>query len=281
MVVGDAIEAVAVLRASVSKAASRGLTISIENDHPSFQLLHMEYYITCGHCFDAPKVNILPGRYGVGAFTSTLASRGTRGCVIYTLSGPAGEALGARLFIVVGWDVPLLADNKFFMEVVEVPTPEFPRVLAERKRIYEKLSRKLVVAGQTVQHHVSIPERGGFSVAASMATSSIANLKLELHQLHLTRVHHDDTSGLETPRLMKGPSPGLVSRAMEGSAKMVEIIRGKGEKLYDQAKGTFSEKYSKETVITDEETLADAAAEKEKQQQQKEQEKQADATKKA
>ncbi|KAI9594661.1 hypothetical protein BDF19DRAFT_444455 [Syncephalis fuscata] len=255
MVVGDAIEAVAVLRSSVSSAASRGLTVSIENDHASFQLLHMEYYITCGHCFDAPKVNILPGRYGVGAFTSTFTSRGTRGCIIYTLAGPAGESLGSRLFVVVGWDVPLIADNKFFMEVLEVPQPEFPRILSERKRIYEKLSRKYVAAGQTVQHHLEIPNRGGFSVAASMATSAIANLKLELHPLHLTRIGDDDKSGLETPRLMKGPSPGLITKMVEESAKMVETIRGQSEKLYDHAKGTFSEKSAKEAAPPSEQEM--------------------------
>ncbi|CAG8585408.1 2741_t:CDS:2 [Ambispora gerdemannii] len=177
----------------IRKQLTRGLTVTIENYHLGYSLRNMEYYCETD-CFNAPTISIGPGKWGVGAFRSTLTS-GTRGLLCYELFGKEWS-FADRLFLLIGWHVPVLGDNTYFLQIAQIDSPTFPSKKSERHRVFEMLFENKIKAGSsTIALHVNpthvlddapksadkeTPEHY-FSVCASMATTSIANLKVELY----------------------------------------------------------------------------------------------------
>ncbi|CAG8543347.1 3970_t:CDS:2 [Ambispora leptoticha] len=207
------IDAAAVLQtvSIIRKQLTRGITITIENYHDGYSLRNMEYYCETD-CFNAPTISIGPGKWGVGAFRSTLTS-GTRGLLCYELFGKDWN-FEERLFLLIGWhiestrlspkiltlkQVPVLGDNTYFLQVAQVDSPTFPSKRSERRRVFEMLFENRTKArSSTIALHVNptrvldyaprsadeeIPEYY-LSICASMATTSIANLKVELYPYH-------------------------------------------------------------------------------------------------
>jgi hypothetical protein len=240
MTAGDVIDAVTTLRSSLKKASSRGLTVSIENEHPSLELLHMQYYIVGGNCFDAPKVNILPDKFGVGAFSATFSSRGTAGYLVYRIAGLSGKKLSKQIYLAVGWEVPLVGANRSFLEILHVEHAEYPNVLGERRRVFKKLARRrMVAAGQTIQRHIRIDEETCFTVSSSMATSSIANLKVELTPLKYLGDASSTEDGLDNVIFVKPKSGGVIMKLIQETASTVETVREHGKTLLARARSTF------------------------------------------
>ncbi|CAG8586138.1 4740_t:CDS:2 [Paraglomus occultum] len=183
---------------TIRKQLTRGITVAIENFHEHYHLRNMEYYCETD-CYNAPTISISPGKWGIGAFRSSMTC-GTRGLLTYELQSES-FALTDRLFLIIGWHVPLVGDNSFFLHVAQVESPDFPTKEAERVRVYEFLSRKKMRAGKSIFCYVS-PEivddqkqqvkekedgkadnmpKSCLTVCASMATTSMANLRVEIH----------------------------------------------------------------------------------------------------
>ena len=79
---------------------------------------------------------------------------GTRGLLTYELQSES-FTLTDRLFLIIGWHVPLVGDNNYFLHVAQVESPDFPAKESERRRVYEFLSRKNMRAGKTIFCYVS------------------------------------------------------------------------------------------------------------------------------
>ncbi|RIA90870.1 hypothetical protein C1645_822788 [Glomus cerebriforme] len=185
---------------TISGQLTRGLTVSVVNSHKHYYLRNMEYWSETD-CFNAPTISIDPGSWGVGAFRSKVTC-GTKGILCYELVLDPWK-LKNRLFLIIGWNVPLLGDNTYFAHIAHIDSPDFPRNRSERKRLCGMLMKSQIRAGDSISIHISpevedcavIDENDNddkdnkdedksltsFSICATMATSAIANLKIEIN----------------------------------------------------------------------------------------------------
>ncbi|CAG8637734.1 14850_t:CDS:2 [Funneliformis caledonium] len=173
---------------TIREQLTRGLTISVENNHSHYHLRNMEYWSETD-CFNAPTITIGPGKWGVGAFESKVTC-GTKGILCYELLLDERK-LKNRLFLLIGWS----AGNTTFIHL----SPEVEEGYAE------------------VEDEKSLPP-SSLSVCATMATSAIANLKVEINP-YLERI----TNVIKSPLLI--PSPGSkfsITKYMEKSLQNAE-----------------------------------------------------------
>ncbi|CAI2184953.1 2356_t:CDS:2 [Funneliformis geosporum] len=222
----DAAASVIQTVSTIQKQLARGLTISVENNHCYYHLRNMEYWSETD-CFNAPTITIGPGKWGVGAFKSKVTC-GTKGILCYELLLDEWK-LKNRLFLLIGWNVPLVGDNTYFLQVAHVDSPNFPQTKYERKKVCDMLMEKETIAGNTTFIHSSPKVEDyaeesispvSLSVCATMATSAIANLKVEINP-YLEPITND----IKSPLLI--PSPGKkksFTNYMEESFENAEAI---------------------------------------------------------
>ncbi|CAG8471241.1 1304_t:CDS:2 [Paraglomus occultum] len=223
---------------TINKQLKRGVTISIENYHEHYILKNMEYYCETD-CLEAPTISIPPAKGGVTAFKSSI-TKGPRGLLIYELKSVNNAFnLAERLFLIVGWDVPLVSDNHFFLRVAYVDSADFPKKEPERQRVMELLFKNKIKAGNTISWD-AYPEvdtdkianeddkeetksKSWLSVSASMATATLANIKVELHPCQSASDEQEE--GI----IRIGPPPQSLFNKLVGNAEnLIKSVNIKG-----------------------------------------------------
>jgi hypothetical protein len=81
-------------------------------------------------------------------------TNGTRGLLTYEFQS-GSFTLPDRLFLIIGWHVPLIGDNGYFIHVAQVESPDFPAVKSERQRVFDSLIRRKNKAGTSMFCNVS------------------------------------------------------------------------------------------------------------------------------
>ncbi|CAG8571430.1 1239_t:CDS:2 [Paraglomus brasilianum] len=225
---------------TINRQLKRGVTVSIENYHEHYVLKNMEYYCETD-CLEAPTISIPPTKGGVTAFKSSIA-KGPRGLLIYEFKGVDDAfTLAERLFLIIGWDVPLVSDNHFFLRVAHVESKDFPKMEPERQRVLELLFKNKVKAGNSISWD-AYPEvvtdqivenddkeeaisKSGLSVSASMATAALANIKVELYP------RQSASDEQEQGILRIGPPPqSLFTRLVGEAENLIKSVNIKEQK---------------------------------------------------
>ncbi|KAI8058007.1 hypothetical protein BDF22DRAFT_663290 [Syncephalis plumigaleata] len=191
---GGVINGVALGLMAMNDARFREVKLVIVNHHQELELRGMRYILLNGRCSRAPHatvpadgVSIVAGRYNenerVATFCTDLTAFRTRGCVVYKITRKGGQSLlDGRLFVIIGWDVPLRGANQFFLEVVKADFPTFPDDRQELQLQYSHLaSSKSSGASDVLLRYLRLQDGITVQVAATMGTANVTDLRLELY----------------------------------------------------------------------------------------------------
>ncbi|RKP24967.1 hypothetical protein SYNPS1DRAFT_29289 [Syncephalis pseudoplumigaleata] len=194
---GGVINGVALGLMAMNDARFREVKLVITNRHRELELRGMRHILLNGRCSRAPYATVpadeggATSHYGnnerVATFCTDLTAFRTRGCVVYKLTRKGGRPLpDGRLFVIIGWDVPLRGANQYFLELVKADFPTFPddREELQRQYLHLALSNSKCGADEVLQRHLRLQDGISLVVAATMGTASVTDLRLELYEDH-------------------------------------------------------------------------------------------------